>query len=347
MDETKLIKNVVISRTDNIGDVVLTLPLAGIIKEYFPDVKIFFLGKKYTEPIISACKHIDQFLNWDLFNDTKNLVSEFKENNIDTILHVFPNRDIAKAAYTAKVRNRIGTNRRIFHWIYCNKKVNLTRKNSELHESQLNTVLLSSINIYKKFTLTDLPKYYGLSKFKVLKSSAVNLIDSSKFNLILHPKSKGSAREWAKKNFIDLANSLSGKEYQIFFSGSKEEQAFIENEIMPYCNASKSIAGKFDLPEFISFVNLCDGLIANSTGPLHIASALGKKTIGLYPPIKSMAPKRWAPVGINANFIVGKNSNNNEYCQNPCLVTQSCDCMNTILPNNVIDIISTWRKNLE
>ncbi|WGL61205.1 glycosyltransferase family 9 protein [Pigmentibacter sp. JX0631] len=347
MDETKLIRNVVISRTDNIGDVVLTLPLAGILKEYIPEVKIFFLGKKYTEPIISASKHIDHFLNWDLLKDSKNLASEFNKNKIDTIFHVFPNREIAKAAFTAKVKNRIGTNRRIFHWLYCNKKVNLTRKNSQLHESQLNTILLSPINITKAFSLSDLSSYYGLSKFKSLNRNFINLIDSSKFNLILHPKSKGSAREWSKKNFIDLANSLSGKEYQIFFSGSKEEQPFIENEIIPYCNSSKSIAGIFDLPEFISFINLCDGLIANSTGPLHIASALGKKTIGLYPPIKSMTPQRWAPVGFNANFIVGKSSIENQNCQNPCLVTQNCVCMNSILPKNVIDIISTWRKNLE
>ena len=35
-------KNIIISRTDNIGDVVLTLPLAGILKENFPKAKVYF-----------------------------------------------------------------------------------------------------------------------------------------------------------------------------------------------------------------------------------------------------------------------------------------------------------------
>ena len=33
-------KKIVISRTDSIGDVALTLPLAGILKSKYPDVRI-------------------------------------------------------------------------------------------------------------------------------------------------------------------------------------------------------------------------------------------------------------------------------------------------------------------
>ncbi|RYG01290.1 MAG: glycosyl transferase family 9, partial [Chitinophagaceae bacterium] len=41
-------ENIIISRTDSIGDVVLTLPMAKIIKQQFPDCRIAFLGKEYT-----------------------------------------------------------------------------------------------------------------------------------------------------------------------------------------------------------------------------------------------------------------------------------------------------------
>jgi ADP-heptose:LPS heptosyltransferase len=47
-------KKIVISRTDSIGDVVLTLPLAGILKEKYPKAKIIFLGNTYTKPIIKC-----------------------------------------------------------------------------------------------------------------------------------------------------------------------------------------------------------------------------------------------------------------------------------------------------
>lgn len=60
-----------------------------------------------------------------------------------------------------------------------------------------------------------------------------------------------------------------------------------------------------NLKQFISFIAAADGLIAASTGPLHIAAALGKVALGIYPPIKPMHPPgRWAPLGKNASYLV-------------------------------------------
>ena len=42
-------ENLLIVRTDRIGDVVLTLPLAEIIKKQIPDCKITFLIRDYTK----------------------------------------------------------------------------------------------------------------------------------------------------------------------------------------------------------------------------------------------------------------------------------------------------------
>ena len=56
---------IIISRTDNIGDVVLTLPLAKALKEKHPQAEILFLAKRYIKPLIDCCKYIDQFIDWD------------------------------------------------------------------------------------------------------------------------------------------------------------------------------------------------------------------------------------------------------------------------------------------
>lgn len=58
-------RHIIISRTDSIGDVVLTFPLLGLIKQKYPDIKITFLGQNYTRPVIMACKHVDFFLDWN------------------------------------------------------------------------------------------------------------------------------------------------------------------------------------------------------------------------------------------------------------------------------------------
>ena len=57
-------KRIIISRTDSIGDVMLTLPLCAWIKEKFPSAHLIFLGNSYTHPVINCFQPIDQFADW-------------------------------------------------------------------------------------------------------------------------------------------------------------------------------------------------------------------------------------------------------------------------------------------
>lgn len=316
------VKRIILSRTDSIGDVILTLPLAGIIKSIFPDSQIYFLGKTYTKDIISLSKHIDKFIDWsELSVLPLNIqISKLKSLNIDTFIHVFPNKEIAALAKKARIKTRIGTAHRPFHWTTCNKLLNFSRKNSELHETQLNTKLLKPLGIDKSFSLEELVTFYGFDNVKPLSTNFQSLFDPNRFNLILHPKSKGSAREWGLDNFKKLIKILPVEKYKIFLSGTEDEGLLFRDELIGAQNVV-DISGKMNLQEFISFINAADGLIAASTGPLHIAAALGKRALGIYPPIKPMHPGRWMPLGINADYVVQEND-----CSD-CRDGGACHCM--------------------
>src|SRR5215469_9660524 len=130
-------RTVIISRTDAIGDVVLTLPMAGILKEMYPDVRIFFLGRSYTEELVRISAHIDGFLNWDELKllPEAEAVKAMKETGADTIVHVFPDKRIARIARAARIETRVGTTNRIYHWLTCNRLVKLSRRHSPFHEA--------------------------------------------------------------------------------------------------------------------------------------------------------------------------------------------------------------------
>ena len=61
----KNIKTIAISRTDNIGDVVLALPVAGIIRQYYPEAEILFIGKAYTKAVIETSIFVNRFIDRD------------------------------------------------------------------------------------------------------------------------------------------------------------------------------------------------------------------------------------------------------------------------------------------
>ena len=328
----------IISRTDSIGDVVLTLPMAGVLKQQYPNSFIYFLGQRYTQPVIEICEHVDGFLDWSEIKK-KSLGEQilfFQNLSADEIIHVFPVKDIAKIAKRAKVPIRTGTRNRWYHWLYCNKLIQLSRKKSNLHEAQLNIKLLPNFSIGEIPTLAEINSFYRIKRIAPLNNELQKYISSDKINLILHPKSKGSAREWGINNYAALIELLPHDKYNILLTGTEEEGLlFRESLVKPYPFV-RDLSGKLSLKELISLINSVDALVACSTGPLHIAAMLNKLAMGIYPPIKPMHPERWAPIGGNAHVLVL-----DKEC-NQCRKSVDCKCIHSIKPGQVMEILEKY-----
>lgn len=324
-----------LSRTDGIGDVVLTLPIAAYLKSVLPGVRIIFLGSSYTRPVVEACKAVDQFVDWTALSANPRQAKEaLKAIGADTIIHVFPRKSIAQAAKAAGIPLRIGTSHRWYHWLTCNRLVGFKRKNSELHEAQLNFNLLKPLlNLPAVPTLSEIAGYLSLTPAEPLPNDIELLIDPERINIILHPKSKGSAREWGEENFGRLIESLPPDRYKIFITGSDPEGKLLGKLITKYSSRVTDLTGKLNLAELVTFIARCQALVACSTGPLHIASSVGVYAIGIYPPIRPMHPGRWAPIGRKVKIFV-----RGEEC-NDCRKTGHCHCILSVSPQNVSDFI--------
>ncbi|GAA4902896.1 glycosyltransferase family 9 protein [Mucilaginibacter defluvii] len=321
-------KHILISRTDAIGDVVLTLPMCGYIRLAYPNVKISFLGRTYTQPVIDACKAVDHFINYDELSKLpfEDQVKKLKGYNIDCAVHVFPNKQVAKLFKAAGIAARIGTTNRIYHWFTCNKLVKLSRKKSDLHEAQLNTVLLKPIGLSVP-PLDKIQDYYAFEPKQCVPDDVLALLSADKFNLILHPKSHGSGVEWPLDKFEQLINLLPADKFNVFISGSEKEQAVLAEWIKKLPKSVNNITGKMNLYQFASFIRNVDGLIASGTGPLHIAAASGINTLGLFPCVRPIHPGRWAPLGKRASYL-----------------ESDSEKLDSISPQAVASIIINWQK---
>ena len=302
-------KRIVISRVDAIGDVILTLPCAGAIKEHLKDSIVYFLGRTYTKEVVALSGSVDHFINWDDYKEKPHeFITLLNNEKIDTFIHIFPHKKIAKLVHHSNIKTKIGTTRRFFHFLTCNKKVSLSRKKSNLHESQLNLKLLSPLIGEKTFPLNSLHQLYNYIKPS---PQPFSFLAQDKFNIILHPKSHGSAVEWGLDNFSQLIQLLhQSKKFNIIISGTKTEKKLIQKEILDvYKGLVIDTTGKLSLKEFINLISQSNGLVAASTGPLHIASLCGIKALGLYIDKKPIHPGRWRPIGVNAHFLIPEQDN--------------------------------------
>jgi len=293
--------HILIARTDSIGDVVLTLPLAASIRKLLPGCRISFIGRTYTADLIRCCHAVDAFVNWD--EASSQGADLLRSLQATAIIHALPDAELMRAAHAAGIPVRIATAGRWASWKYANHRVWFSRKRSDLHESQLNHSLLKPLGLVHTPALAEIAGLYQLTPRAELPAFASALLHDSFIKVILHPLSKGSAVNWGLDDFMALCHLLPADRFRIFISGTEAEGLRIRPSIPAALPHVIDMTGKLNLGEFITFIGKCDALVAASTGPLHISAALGLRAIGLYSPERPIHPGRWAPVGLRAEVI--------------------------------------------
>lgn len=329
-------KHVCISRVDNIGDVVLTLGLATRLKLHFPDVRITFLARDYVRDVVALCPAVDTFLSADhcLSQPNHVAIQQLRTLEIDTFIHAFPRRRLAWLAYRAGIPTRIGTARRWYHRITCNLRPNFSRAQSTLHEAELNLRLLEPFGLS---ALTDPASVQDLLRLYPSPASLSTHLVADKFNLIVHPFTNGNTREWPLTHFSELIGRLPPDRFHVCVTGSPQEHA----RLAPLLHAHPSVtdlSGKLSLQEFSTLVAQADGLIANSTGPLHLAAALGIRTLGLFPQEHSMGPQRWRPIGPQAEYLASPEI----MCPPTPCSNHDCRCIRAVSVDAVYQRLTEW-----
>ncbi len=325
--------HIAISRTDSIGDVLLTLPFTAFLRKKFPNAQITFIASEYTHPILKLTNIIDKIIT----------PGELSESlNVTHIVHVFPRKEIAWKAKKIGIPVRIGTSHRLYHWFTCNRKVSFSRKNSDLHESQLNYYL------YKGFAPTDfqiptrsevqrtIREDIKLTPQTPLAPKFEKLLRKYSRKIIIHPKSQGSAREYPQKNWLKIINLLrKNPRIGIFVTGTNKEAKEVSYLLQSLQGENvHNVMGKFSLSEFVTFLSKADAIAAASTGPLHLGAFLGLRAVGLYVPYKTLSPRRWAPIGEKALAITSR-----EKCQKCELRSGTCACMEAIETTKVVEAL--------
>lgn len=297
-------KHIVVSRTDGIGDVVLTLPLVGALREAFPEARISFIGRTYTAPVIAGCRHVNDFINWDEISAAQSESAQaeaIRSLKADIIFHVFPDKEVVQAAYTAGCPIRVATGRRWHTLRLANRKLWYTRKGALQHEAELNLRMLEAIELKPQLTDEKIIGWYGFSAVQAVPEHAKSFT-AEKRTVLLHPLSHGSALEWPVEAFAELANRLVDAGVNVGISGTARERSQLGDRL-PW-NRVADFCGALSLDELIAVIGASGGVVAASTGPLHIAAALRRHALGLYSPKAPIYPTRWRPIGTHAEVMV-------------------------------------------
>lgn len=108
-------------------------------------------------------------------------------------------------------------------------------------------------------------------------------IDGKSPWVAIHPGSSAPSRRYRPDGFAEAARRLVREAgCRVVFTGGEAERALVE-QIQDLMSApSVSLAGELGLAELAALIARAPVLIANNTGPVHIAAAVGTPVVDLY-----------------------------------------------------------------
>jgi heptosyltransferase III len=288
-------QNILVVRTDRIGDVILTLPVLEALKLNFPGARVAMLMNSYTANLAEGIADVLLYNRESSSRPFFEMLTELQQAHFDAAVVAFPRFRIALLLWLAGIPIRVGTGYRWYSFLF-NKRIFEHRKTVEKHEAEYNLSLLRGLGCeisskpLVKFTFSDAERRTASDLRRSL-----GISDSDRL-AIVHPGSSGSAREWKPENFSLLADALNHAGMCVVVTGGKSETDLVQRVAQKAGEDVKSLISDLRLKEFGAFIQTARLFVANSTGPLHIAAAAGTPVIGIYPPIRVMSPKRWGPL---------------------------------------------------
>jgi heptosyltransferase-3 len=293
---------ILVSRTDRLGDLVLTLPAVLDLAAAFPSAHLVVLCRPENAALAALCPGVTQTIAWRAEDGTSGLTL----NGFDAAVVCYPKPPaLAWRLYRAGITLRVGTARRWWSFLF-NEREPGGRTASGQHESELNRALARRCiaRLGGPTEACDRPARLDLRLPETLKNEAATRIALAGLPergfAVLHAGSRGSAKDWPLERMLELAAELRRQGHAVAWTVGPADQTVRARLATQPGNL---LLENLPLDVLAAVLAQAGVVVANSTGPLHVAAAAGAPVVGLYPPVAACDPERWGPLGSLARSL--------------------------------------------
>lgn len=305
--------NILIIRTDRIGDVVLTTPAIKALRQAYPTARISILIAAGSFDLINGNPYVDEILMDDrkgqhkgLFGFLK-LAREIRSKKFDLAVIFHTKRRYNLACSLAGIPCRLGYKNNKFGFLLTLPLKDI-RLLGEKHESEYCMDVLKAIGV-QNFDLDIFVPMQKEAEEWARQWMQENDIISNAF-VVIHPGASDPTKCWPAANFALLMDRLAEHfKLRIVLIGSIQTMP-LANEILNKTQRSSemiNLTGKTTLAQMTSLLRRSCLLVSNDSGPVHVAAGVGINVISLFlrnqPGIN---PQRWQPLGTRSFILSNK-----------------------------------------
>lgn len=286
-------------RTDRLGDTVLALPAIGVLRAACPHAEIHLLCAPGLVPLMRLCPHLTAVHGWRPDDGAVAVRDLSRRLGVDAVAVLNTRPTGVIGLWRAGIRVRAGRGRRWYSLLFTHRD-GVSYTSAGVHEAEggvrIARLLATAVHCPPLPAAPAAPLCISPEALATAREQLAAL--GCPRPIFLQPGSLGSSWTWPVERMALLAQDLRAAGHEVVVHLGPPDQ-----HLAGHFRAIPQIGHALDLPGLAAVLAQCRLLVGNSTGPLHLAAALGRPVVGLYPHVPSMAPARWGPWGMGHRVL--------------------------------------------
>lgn len=278
------VHRILVTRMKYIGDVILTTPLLRALRERFPDAHIAYLGDKDAVSLLENHPSLDEIIPFDFSRPTlfeqPRVMALLLRKRFDVVIDLFSNPRSALLSYATGARMRIGKEASGRGRLYTHRIRDDGREKTAV---DFHYQYLAPLGIAPSFRKTEI----ALTEPEVRESRNYlkwQDLDLARPIVGLHPGATWPAKHWPWERFADLVDLMTAKlGAQVVLTQGPGGGAIAER-ISSRAVAKVTLLPVMPLRQLAAIISQMSAYVANDNGTMHIAVAVGTKTVGIFGP---------------------------------------------------------------
>jgi len=304
-----------------IGDVLFTTPVIKALKQQYPESFIGYWSNLRVAPILENNPQINKVFalsRGDLkkiyqesffkgLGSALKLIWEIKKEHFDICLDFSLDHRYSLLAKIIGVRKRIGFNYK-GRGRFLTERVDLdSYRDKHVVEYYLELLKFLNIPVDDKNLFLTVSSQAELKAKNILSAAGIEEADCL---IGIVPGAGGSwgtdasIKHWPALKFAQLASKLMDKlGAKVLILGDETERKIATVIVHAMANKPTDLVGKTGLEILPAIIKNCNLLITNDGGPMHLAVALGTKSVSVFGPVSEVV---YGPYPATSEHLVVK-----------------------------------------
>ncbi|WP_039985643.1 lipopolysaccharide heptosyltransferase II [Vibrio owensii] len=340
-------KKILIIGPSWVGDMVMSQSLYIVLKQLHPESQIDVIAPGWCKPILERMPEIHQAIEMPIGHGEFNLLGRreigksLREKQYDNAYILPKSAKSALIPWFANIPLRTGWKGEMRYGLLNDLRPNM--KSFQFMVERYVALAYAQEEMIGSSSLGGLETLPRPSLFIDKKEQAEAI---AKFNLNqeapvvgLCPGAEfGPAKKWPETHYAEVASAMANAGKQIWLFGSQKDLETCNNikQLVPqeHQHQIHVLAGQTSLIEAVDLLAACQTVVANDSGLMHVAAAVGCNVVAVY---GSTSPKYTPPLAEKVEIV------HTDIDCRPCFKRECplghLNCLNQLSPQKVISKI--------